>query len=85
MVAVIFAVPFFTPVTVPSAETLAIFSSEEEKITFLFDYPKDEDIIKNVTYYSTTPVTDENGNVTLPHGYVLEHMVLIARFGKEGA
>lgn len=28
---------------------------------------------------------DENGNVTLPHGYVLEHMVLIARFGKEGA
>ena len=27
---------------------------------------------------------DENGNVTLPHGYVLEHMVLIARFGKEG-
>ncbi len=28
---------------------------------------------------------DENGNVTLPHGYVLEHMTLIARFGKEGA
>lgn len=28
---------------------------------------------------------DENGKVTLPHGYVLEHMVLIARFGKEGA
>lgn len=28
---------------------------------------------------------DENGNVTLPHGYVLEHMVLFARFGKEGA
>ena len=28
---------------------------------------------------------DENGNVTLPHGYVMEHMVLIARFGKEGA
>ena len=28
---------------------------------------------------------DENGNVSLPHGYVLEHMVLIARFGKEGA
>ncbi|MBO7301630.1 MAG: SusC/RagA family TonB-linked outer membrane protein [Bacteroidaceae bacterium] len=24
---------------------------------------EDEDIIKNVTYYSTTPVTDENGNV----------------------
>lgn len=28
---------------------------------------------------------DENGNVSLPHGYVLEHMVLFARFGKEGA
>lgn len=28
---------------------------------------------------------DENGTVSLPHGYVLEHMVLIARFGKEGA
>ena len=28
---------------------------------------------------------DENGKVTLPHGYVLDHMVLIARFGKEGA
>ena len=28
---------------------------------------------------------DENGNVSLPHGYVLKHMVLIARFGKEGA
>lgn len=28
---------------------------------------------------------DEKGNVSLPHGYVLEHMVLIARFGKEGA
>ena len=28
---------------------------------------------------------DENGKVSLPHGYTLEHMVLIARFGKEGA
>ena len=28
---------------------------------------------------------DKNGKVSLPHGYVLEHMVLIARFGKEGA
>lgn len=28
---------------------------------------------------------DEKGNVTLPHGYVLEHMELFARFGKEGA
>ena len=28
---------------------------------------------------------DEKGNVSLPHGYVLEHMVLFARFGKEGA
>lgn len=28
---------------------------------------------------------DENGKVSLPHGYVLEHMVLFARFGKEGA
>ena len=27
---------------------------------------------------------DENGIVSLPHGYVLEHMVLIARFGKAG-
>ena len=28
---------------------------------------------------------DENGKVSLPHGYVLEHMVLFARYGKEGA
>ena len=28
---------------------------------------------------------DEKGNVSLPHGYVLEHMELFARFGKEGA
>ena len=28
---------------------------------------------------------DENGKVALPYGYVLEHMVLTARFGKEGA
>ena len=28
---------------------------------------------------------DENGKVSLPHGYVLEHTVLLARFGKEGA
>lgn len=27
---------------------------------------------------------DENGNVSLPHGYTMEHMVLIARYGKEG-